>query len=310
MIARVEIERLRGQGRSLGRLQLGGPEIGLRRIHDEDAQVVLGGLNLALGDDHLFFGSCDFGLSLHDVDRRDRAELHFLLVVPQRSLRQLIRLLRNLQRADRVDQVEIGVADDSRGLGQALPKLHVGDFQILLALKQVLPLRINLEVAKQRLRVDRRKARIELRVERVGRIVRRHPRGIEAERVAPAAPGHELVDASACPEAVIRQDAALGASREKIGWRCSGTPGRRCRRQVEGVCRTRLRNTVGPDLRAQPVGLDTEVVLERHPDGFIRRDFECGRRRRGVERPRWLSRLRRRLGLFGSGQCRTESEHR
>ena len=69
-------------------------------------------LNLAFGHDHLFLGPRDFGLGLDDVDRRNRAELHLLLVVPERRLRQLERLLRNLQLADGVDQVEVGVAND------------------------------------------------------------------------------------------------------------------------------------------------------------------------------------------------------
>ena len=106
-------------------------------------------LNLTFGHDHLLLGRRDLGFGLDDVDRCDRPELDLLLVVPERRLRQLERLLRNLQLADGVHQVEVGVANDARGLRQRLTQLNVGDLLPLLAERDILPGAVEREIAQQ-----------------------------------------------------------------------------------------------------------------------------------------------------------------
>ena len=102
-------------------------------IHDEHAQVVFRGLDLAFGDDHLLFLARDFGLGLNQLDRRHRADFDAPLVVPQRGAREFERLLRDVERADRVHQHQIRTAHVSRRLRQRLPQLDVGDLLPLLA---------------------------------------------------------------------------------------------------------------------------------------------------------------------------------
>ena len=89
----------------------------------------------------------------------------FFSVVPERGLRQLERLLRHLQLTDRVDQVEVGVANGARGLGQRLPELQVGDFLVLETDGHVLPGAVEGEVSQQWLRVGGGQRRVDLRIE-------------------------------------------------------------------------------------------------------------------------------------------------
>ncbi len=199
---RVEIEGLRRQRRLFARHELRRPEVRLRRVHDEHAQRVLGRTDLTFSDDHLFFGSRDFGLGLDDVDRRDRAEIDFLLVVPERGLGQLVRLLRDLELPDGIHQVEVRVPHPARHLRHRLPQLQVCNLLVLQADGEVLPERVELEVAQQRLRVAGGEPRIELRVEEAGRVARRRARRVQPHGVASAAPRYELADAGVGADAV------------------------------------------------------------------------------------------------------------
>ena len=94
------------------------------------------------------------------------------------------------------------------------------------------------------------------------------------------------------PEAVVRQH-AVARRREEVGGRCGRAARRRQRRQVQRVRGARLGDAVGLDLRTQPVGLHTQVVLERHPDGLVRRDLQDRRRCGRIQRPCWRACWRR-----------------
>ena len=72
-----------------------------------------------------------FGLGLHDVDRRQRADLDADAWLSSTSLRrELERPPRDLQLATREDAVPVGVADVGERVGDGRPQLHLGDVAV------------------------------------------------------------------------------------------------------------------------------------------------------------------------------------
>ena len=186
---------LRRQHRLFRRHDARRPEIGLRRVHDQRAQRIFERLDLGFADDDRFFVARDFRLRFDDVDRRDRADLDPPLVVLERLLREIERLLRHLELPDRPDEIVIRVSHGARRLRDLLLQLQVDDLLLLLADQQLLPRRSMVKFAQQRLREVEVEVRRQPRVERVGRIAGRVPRAVERRLVASAAPFQRLRDA-------------------------------------------------------------------------------------------------------------------
>ena len=153
---RVDVDRRRlkrtASVGSIRAVQKSGPELGLKT---SARKRVLGAVDGGLGENHRFLAGRHFGLGLDDVERRHGADLDARAVVLERLLRQLERLALHVEVADGVHQVVVRVANVADGAVDRLLQLHVGDFLVLLADEQLLARAVDLEVAQQRLRVDR-----------------------------------------------------------------------------------------------------------------------------------------------------------
>ena len=177
---------------------------GVAGIEDQRAQVVLRALDGGLGDDDALFVARDFGLRLHDVDRRHRADLDALLVVLQRLLRQRQRFLLRLQVVDGVRQIPVRVLHVPRRLDDHRVQLNVGEIARLLADRDLLADRVDREVAEQRLRVLEVDVRRNLRAEGGEEVRRRRARAVPVRGIR-AAPGQRLDEIHARGEVAVRR---------------------------------------------------------------------------------------------------------
>ena len=281
----IAASTLIGWGASVGllaRLQLRRPEVRLRGVHDEDAEAVLRGLDLALGNDDLLLGPATSASACTMSIGAIVPSSDLLLVVPERRRAQLERLLRDLQLADRVDQVEVGVANayarSASASAGAARRRFPASFWLCSRFCRVASM---VKLLSSGCVYEAARLESSCGLNGAGRVVRCQPRRVEAERIAPAAPRHELLNSRAGPEAVSRGDVVGRARGEKVRRRRGGTPRRRARRQVQPVRGAGLGDAVGLDLWTQPVRLHAEIVLERHPHGLVRRHPQdrrcCGR---------------------------------
>ncbi len=208
--------------------------------------------------------------------------------------------------------------DRARRLRHLLLQLQVNDLLLLLANQQLLPRRIDGEVAEQRLREVEVEVRRQPRVERIGRIAGRVPRAVERRLVTAAAPLERLRDSRVRSEARGGREVVAG---KKVLRRTAVAVLRRIGEHHRRVVRARLRDGHRLHLRSKPFSADAEVVLERHFDRFVSRELKLGARntRRGRLLSRrlrgWWRRWRCCLGwcrLSGCGHHApgTEQQHR
>ena len=153
----VGVDGDRLERRRVRRLEARVPELGLiGRIRDERPQAILGARDRRFRENHALLALRDFGFGLDDVERRHRADLDARAVVAERPLRELAATALHREVVDGVDQIPVGVLHVARRDGNRLLQLHVRDLAILPADQHLLPRRVDLEVAQQRLRVVER----------------------------------------------------------------------------------------------------------------------------------------------------------
>ena len=105
-------------------------------------------------------------LRLHDVDGRHRADLDLRLVVAEQLFGEAQRLAGDLDRLYREHVVPVRVPDVRDSVDRGLLQLDIGDVLVDARDEQLLARGVDLEIAKQRLRVLRRPRRGVLRVDR------------------------------------------------------------------------------------------------------------------------------------------------
>ena len=251
----------------VGRLDACRPEVGLRRVEDQIAQPILDRLDPRFRVDDRFLVARDLGFRLDDVDRRQRPDLHLGPVALERLLRELERLDRDLVPFERANQIEVGVAHRLRRHRDLLAQPDVGDDLVVLRGRDLLAEAVDLEVAEQRLHDARREIARQLGVvAAVGR-AGRDLAAAEREAVVAAAPRDVLRQPAILGEALGRQQRA-GAGDEGAR-RLGAAPVEEVREQHRRVRGPRARDRQGVDLRRQALGLDPEVVFERHPHRVV-----------------------------------------
>ena len=196
------------------------------------------------------------------------------LIVPERLVGEVERLLRDLQLTDRAKQIEVGAAHVARRLRQPLLQLKIHDLLLFLAGEQLLPKVIDRKVAQERLGVNRVEIGREARVEGAAGVARGVARAVDRELITAATPLQQLLESAVGAHASIGQRAAA-AGEEILGRRRAAVLDERGD-QVRGVIRARLVQDERLHLRAQALGADPEIVLERHANRFVGGQLESG----------------------------------
>jgi hypothetical protein len=266
----VDVDGLFRIGRRVGGVEIHHPEIRGRRVENQRAQIVLRLPDLRVGDDDALLVAGDFSLRLHDVDRCKRPDLHPLLIVLQRLLRERQRLLLRLQVVDGVDEVPVGVPHVARCLGDDRRELDVRELAALLADSDLLPDLIDLEIAEQRLGVLEVQIGPDLRAVGLEQVCRGEARTVPGCGVA-AAPRQHLVHVDRRRRGAVQnaRRAARERARRLLRLRIPIEAGDEVRRP-ERSC---LRDVRVLNLGVEPLNPDAEVLLEREPHGIVDREL-------------------------------------
>ena len=158
-VAADDVDRLRPEIGAIDRLDRRRPQRVGRAADDEPLQRDFGGAARTLGRDERLPLLRGLRLRLDDVDRRHRADFDLRLVVPQQLFGQQQRLTRDVDRLHGEHVVPVRVAHVRDRVHRGLPKLDIGDVLVDARDEQLLPRRVDLEVAQQRLGVLRRPGR-------------------------------------------------------------------------------------------------------------------------------------------------------
>ena len=189
-----QVDRQGLDARLVGRVDLRVPQsIGRSR----DDELLQGQLVGALRLDRLrqlLASRRGFGLRLHDVDRRHRADLDPKQVVLDELLGQRQRLPLHVQGGARIDEIPVGEADVGQGVDDGLLEVDVGDVAADARDGELRAPAVGAEPAQQRLRVLQRHVRAEARVEGREDVGRLLARAVPGEVVAAAAPPDLLPD--------------------------------------------------------------------------------------------------------------------
>ena len=186
---RLHVERLGKECRPIDRIDLRGPQRIVGAADDEPLQRELRRAPLRIGLRHGLEPRRGFGLRLHDVERRQRADLDARLVVLHELVGEILRPLGDVERVDRVDQLPVRVAHVGQRRGDGAAQLDLGGVAVERRDDELLAVVVDAEPAEQRLRHRQREVRVERRV-----VVHQVVRGdllvvVELERRVAAAPG-------------------------------------------------------------------------------------------------------------------------
>ena len=283
----MQVDRLGPEIGAIDRLDRRCPQRIRRAADDEPLQGDFGGAARALGGDDRLPLLRGLRLRLHDVDRRHRADFDLGLVVPQQLVGEQQRLPRDVDRLHGEHVIPVRVAHVRDRVHRGLLQLDVGDVLVDARDEQLLPRRVDLEIAQQRLDVLRRPRRLVLRIDRGGQVRRFRAAIVERRRKIAAAPRHVL------------HEAAVEHERGVVDGRAGLPAGNRARRRVlraliaderrhrRAVDRSDARDVDVEDLLADALDRDVEVVLERALHRVLERERHARSARIGWPHGQW-----------------------
>ncbi len=267
---RIDIHRLRLEGRRVGQIELHGPEVRRLGVHDERPELIFGLRHGGLRADDGFLARGDFRLRLDDVDRRHRPDPDARLVVLQRLARQIERLLLHFERRNVVGEVPVRVLDAADRRQHGLAQLHVRDLAILRADQQLPARPIDLEIPQERLRVGRAELRPEHRVGQVEGVVALQPLAAPRDLVV-RSPAQLLVRAEAPLHLLSAQRGA--GRRVDVVVRRRGFAVQEPGGEVGRPDGLRDRDVQIAQSRVDAFDLQIQVLLERHLHGVVHRQL-------------------------------------